>query len=342
MRPGNPARLSIFLTTLSLAAAVLTGATTVLPGPAQAASGPARTSFGIRLADVPVAEAGNPRAQRYIIDHLHPGATIHRQVLVANLSSSADRITVYPDAATIRGGSFIGDGGETRSDLTTWITTSRHSLSLSSHAGAMVTVTIHVPRGASSGERYGVIWAQETNHLLQASGLAVTEINRVGVRIYLSVGPGGAPPSNFAITSLTGTRAAHGLAVVRANVRNTGGRALDLSGYLKLSDGPGGLTDGPYNLAADLTVAPGQSEPVTIISGQQLPDGPWRALIALTSGLTERQSAATIQFPPYGVKARAAAISGNLIVALIALIVVALFAGIATQLIRRNRSSTST
>ena len=91
-------------TVLTVAAAALT---TALAGSAQAVSKPpAPGVFGIRLVDIPVEEALNPRAYRYIIDHLNPGITIHRRVQIANLTPSAARITLYPDAATIRGGYF--------------------------------------------------------------------------------------------------------------------------------------------------------------------------------------------------------------------------------------------
>ena len=132
--------------------------------------------------------------------------TIHRRVQIANLTPSAARITLYPDAAIIRDGSFVGDVGETRSYLTTWISLSQHSVSLAPHARAMVTVTIQVPRTASPGNLYGVIWAQETNLGKTSSGVNIIETNRVGIRIYLNVGPGGPPPVNFDITSIRGTR----------------------------------------------------------------------------------------------------------------------------------------
>ena len=224
----------------------------------------------------------------------------------------------------------------TRSDLTTWITTNRHHVSLAPHASTMVTVTINVPREASSGERYGVIWVQETSRVPSSSGVAIKEINRVGVRIYLSVGPGGAPASDFAIASLTATRSAHGQPIVRAQVRNTGGRALDITGYLKLSQGPGGLTAGPYKIEADITLAPGQSSRVTMVLSNQLPDGPWRALIALTSGLTKRQATATIRFPGSAARAKPV-ISGYLILAAVLLMLI--LALLAAWLIRRNRRS---
>lgn len=325
------------LSSLMLVVAVSTAATSALASPAQAAGRPSPGSFGVRLVDVPISEANNPRALRYIIDHLHPGATISRRILVDNLSPQAGHMIVYPDAATIHGGSFIGDAGQTRSDLTTWISTSRRSVSLAPRASTMVTVTIKVPPDASSGERYGVIWVQETSRVPSAGGIAITEINRVGVRIYLSIGPGGAPPSNFTITSLTATRSAHGQPIVRAQVRNTGGRALDITGYLKLSQGPGGLTAGPYRIKNDITLAPGQSSRVTTILSNQLPNGPWRALVNLTSGLTKRQGAATIRFPGSAAKAKSA-ISGYLILAGILLLVLVL-ALIAVWLIRRRRRS---
>jgi hypothetical protein len=321
-----------YLSALMLVAAALAAATGALARPAQAAAGPGPDSFGIRLVDVPANEADNPRALRYIIDRLHPGTTISRRILVENLGPRAARITVYPDAATISGGSFIGAAGATRSDLTTWITTNKQAVVLGPHANTMVTVTIRVPRDASSGERYGVIWTQETSRLRSRGGLAITEINRVGVRIYLSVGPGGAPPSNFVVTSVTTTRSAQGQPVVIVHVHNTGGRALDISGYMKLSDGPGGLTAGPYRIDDDITIAPGQSEPMEIVLSQRLPNGPWLAQIDLVSGLTGRQAESTIQFPGYGART---AISRYLITGGILLIILAMIA--TAWLVRRNR-----
>jgi hypothetical protein len=323
-----------------LVVAVSTAATSALASPAQAAGRPTPGSFGVRLVDVPLSEANNPRALRYIIDYLHPGTTISRRILVVNLSSKAAQTIVYPDAATISRGSFIGDAGQTRSELTTWITTSRHSVSLAPRARTFVIVTIKVPQGVSSGERYGVIWVQETSRVPSGNGVAITEINRVGVRIYLSVGHGGAPASNFAITALTATRSAHGQPIVRAQVRNTGGRALDITGSLTLTHGPGGLTAGPYKAHTNVTLAPGQSGRVTIALSNQLPVGPWRALLDLTSGVTIRHAGATIRFPGAAVKAKAAS-SGYVILAAI-LLVIFILALVAAWLIRRNRRSRST
>ena len=52
-------------------------------------------------------------------------------------------------------------------------------------------VTIRIPRGATRGEHYGVIWVQQAARVRTARGTAIKEINRVGIRIYLDVGHGG-------------------------------------------------------------------------------------------------------------------------------------------------------
>jgi len=307
--------------------------TTALAGSAQAVSKPPPAVFGIRLADIPVNEADNPRAYRYIIDHLNPGTTIHRRVQIANLTPSAARITVYPDAAIIRAGSFVGDVGQTPSYLTTWITLSRHSVSLAPHARAMVTVTIQVPRTASPGNLYGVIWAQETNLGKTSSGVNVIETNRVGIRIYLNVGPGGPSPVNFDITSIRGTRSARGQFMVAAQVHNTGGQAIDATGTLKLTNGPGDLSAGPYQ-EPSVTLAPGQSQPITVVLNKEMPHGSWLATIDETSGITQRSAQATIDFYPAPPNRHL-----YLILAVVLIVLLLLAAGLAVWLIRRNRPS---
>ncbi len=265
--------------------------------PARPAHALAPPSFGIRLVDVPGFSANDPRALRYITDHLPPGAVIRRRVLVENKSPSVGHVALYADAATISRGSFVGGNGGTRSDLTSWIGASRQELTLAPHASAMDAVTIRVPRDASSGERYGVIWAQETSSVPSGNGIAIREVNRVGIRIYLSIGPGGAPPTNFAISRITGSRQKNGDPVVAARVSNTGGRAIDLSGSLTLADGPGGVSAGPFAIPDGmLTLAPGQNGQVRAILPKRLPDGPWRVTIDMKSGLTERKASATIDF----------------------------------------------
>ncbi|HEX4833797.1 MAG TPA: peptidase [Trebonia sp.] len=260
-----------------------------LPAPAAPAG-----SFGIRLVDVPVSEAPDSRAWSYIIDSLHPGTVIHRRVAVQNMTSVPARISVYADAASITGGAFIGAAGQTRSDLTSWTSVGQPVLNLAPGASAMDMVTIAVPADATAGERYGVIWAQETARVKQGQQFAINEVNRVGVRVYLNVGPGGPPPVSFSITSLTAGHTAAGAPQVVARVRDTGQRAVDLSGTLKLSGGPGGSSAGPFQFGSNLTLAPGQSGLMRAVLSKSTPPGSWRVSVALKSDTTTRQAAATL------------------------------------------------
>lgn len=285
------------LTGMIMVAAV---AGTLFPATALAAThlvsptGPQK--FGVRLVDVPVSEAHNPRGLRYIIDFLRPETVIHRRIFIENDEPHAAHFTVYPDAARISHGYFIGDAGHTRSELTTWISVRNPSLTLRPHASTMDMVTIRVPRIATRGEHYGAIWVQQVTHAHTTSGFTVRQIGRVGIRIYLAVGRGGAPPIKFAITSIAGSRTRSGAPLLTAHVRDTGGRAVDLNGTAVLTAGPGGTSAGPYHARQVLTLAPGQSGAIRFAPARRLPNGPWKATVKLISGLTVSKASATILF----------------------------------------------
>jgi hypothetical protein len=252
--------------------------------------------FGVRLVDVPVSEAKNPRALRYIIDDLPPGTVIHRRIMILNQETHRSHFTVYAAAAHIKNGYFVGDAGATRSELTGWIRIRHRRVTLPAESSATDMVTIRVPRHATRGEHYGVIWLQQKARARTARGTELSEIARVGVRIYLAVGQGGALPTNFAITSVSGHLSAQGQPLITAAVRNDGGRAVDLTGTVRLTGGPGGTSAGPFQVQQIITLAPGQSGTVTFMPSKRLPAGPWQARLVLVSGLTTRTVSATIQF----------------------------------------------
>jgi hypothetical protein len=273
-------------------------------GPATAASAataaPAISSpgrFGIRLYDVPAIDAHNPRGLLYIIDFLHPGTVIHRRILVRNQESHPSRFTVYPDAARITHGLFVGDPGETRSQLTSWTSVQHPALTLAPGASTLDMITISVPRGAVRGEHYGVIWVQQAALVRSGAGSFVREVDRVGVRIYLFVGHGGVPPTKFVVTSLTGHRTARGQPVLLASVADTGQRAVDLSGQARLSDGPGGISAGPFREERVVTLAPGQSGTLVFAPDRHLPPGTWHAGVTLVSGINTITHRGTVVFP---------------------------------------------
>ena len=53
---------------------------------------------------------------------------------------------------------------------------------------------------------------------------------------------------------------------------------------------------GPFTEQQVITLAPGQSGNVTFAPPRSLPDGPWRAKVALVSGLTTATATATVVF----------------------------------------------
>jgi hypothetical protein len=297
-------RRSISAIMLALAASISSilspAASAAAPDRLSAATG-SPGSFGVRLVDVPVSEEDNPRALRYIIDYLPTGTVIHRRILILNQEPRTARFSVYPDAARITRGLFAGYGGATRSELTGWISVRHPEVTLAAGASVMDMITIKVPRGAVRGEHYGVIWVQQAARARAApsfGAFGVTEVSRVGVRVYLAVGRGGAPPTRFDIASIAGHRSASGRLVIVAHVNNTGGRAVDLNGSVRLTDGPGHTSSAPIPAQRIVTLAPGHSWNMTFAAPKSLPDGSWRATVTLVSGLSEAKATATIQVTP--------------------------------------------
>jgi hypothetical protein len=259
---------------------------------------PQSSGIGIRLLDVPAATQQDPRARSYIVDRVAPGTGIQRRIQVQNNTTAAQSVRIYTGAARIQEGSFVGDNDPAVNELTTWTSVDRPQVELLPGTSADVLVTIDVPADASEAEQYAAVWAEVRN--VPAKGTNVVQASRVGIRVYLSVGPGNGAPADFRITSLTAARDAQGNPQVSAVVTNTGGRALDITGELTLSKGPGGISAGPFGSQKALTLVPGRDGTVVTTLDPALPNGPWNAQLHLKSGLVEHEAAASIAFPDAG------------------------------------------
>jgi hypothetical protein len=313
------------------------GAPTESPGEIQLRLDKPIEALGIRLMDVPTKARNDPRARLYIIDHLAPGAVIRRHLEITNTTGSAANIALYATGAAISDGAFLGSAGHTANEISTWTSVTPPSAKLRSHGRMTATVTIAVARDAPPGEQLGVVWAEVRS--APVSGGGVIQVNRVGVRLYVSIGKGNAPAADFTIRSFTAARDAAGRPVFVTTVRNTGGRALDMSGNLYLSGGAGGLRAGPFPVQLGTTLAVGATEPVTIALDSQLPNGPWDVRIVLRSGLLERTGTGTLTIPEPGATVTVKATSGRpwwQIPAAVALVVL-LVGGLAWSLQRRRR-----
>lgn len=272
-------------------------ATDLTPTPSATAPAPPE-SVGIRLVDVPVAAQADPRAHAYIIDRLAPGTTITRRVEVQNNTLTAQSVRVYTGPAAITAGVFtVGATGAAPTELTTWATVAPPRLELAPGQRTDAVVTIAVPPDAAEAESYGVVWAEITSPAAPGKS---AEVSRVGVRIYLAVGPGNGPAAAFGVAGLTAGRSPQGAPMVTALVSNVGGRAVDVSGSLTLAGGPGGLTLAPVPVARPVTLAPGTSAEVTVVTDRALPTGPWDATLALHSGLTTGETTGQLTFPAAG------------------------------------------
>ncbi|WP_329104022.1 DUF916 domain-containing protein [Micromonospora sp. NBC_01699] len=295
--------------------------------------------ISIRLLDIPAARVQDPRARTYIIDHLKPGATINRRIEVRNSSSEQRKIELYAAGASIEESVFVGADGRTANELSDWIGVEVPSVDLAPNSKKLVRVTITVPETASAGERYAAVWAQVTRPPSDDSN--VGQIRRVGVRVYLDIGTGGEPATDFRVDGLAFGPPAGQWPVVTAEVHNTGGRALDMAGTLTLAHSSGTLRAGPFDVASGVSILPGQSGQVHVVLDQPLPDGRWDARLVLLSGTVERVTEATLTLPapvgaivaePDGRSAPVLAIGAGL---LLAVVVVAFLA----YLVRRNRAT---
>lgn len=286
-----PHRVAAWPASLLLAGLVLLGA-----APAHAETDADRGVVGIRLLDAPSDRADEPRAHRNIVDHLSPGDVIERRVEVRNGTNAEITVPVYVGGAELDGTQFGAFDGRDRGDLARWGEVESSEVTLAAGDTASPTVRIAVPDDAPPGERYGVIWMEAP----RADDGPIAAVNRVGVRIFLSVGEGDEPPTDFRIDRLRTERPHADSLLLLADVTNTGGRALELQGELELNDGPGGLSVGPVPPARGQVVGIGGGGTVAFAFDPSLPDGAWEARLRLQSGTVERGAEARVTVPPVG------------------------------------------
>ncbi|MFF5113558.1 hypothetical protein [Streptosporangium sp. NPDC000509] len=285
------------LVSAALLAHTMIGAPAAVADPGRGEARPTgKNSIGIRLLEIPANRTDDPRSHVFIVDHVNPGTTFSRRVEVHNASNKPQHLQLYAAGADISHGRFTFAPERTGNELSSWIGLNRPSILLPPHERASVRAVVAVPKWASEGERYAVIWAEVST----AGGEdqeGITLVNRVGIRTYLDVGPGGEPPTDFSIGELVPQRTEDGQPRIQALVANTGRRAIDLEGRLSLSEGPSSLSAGPFPIDRGTTLAPGQQGTVIALLGKDLPDGPWKFSLTLNSGRVNRTQTGTLTFP---------------------------------------------
>jgi LPXTG-motif cell wall-anchored protein len=282
----------------SAAAAALALALAGMPGAAAADDSADPGYIGFRLLEAPVVRREDPRALKYIVDHLKPGTVIERQFEVANKSGARREVKLYPGAAKIKNNRFVFAEGRTPNELTRWTSVEPTVVTLDAWEKAEAKVTIKVPDTATPAERYAVVWAESGTPPDERHN--VGSIMRVGTRVYLDISDSG-EYADFRIMKIVALRAKDGKPGVVAHVRNTGKRALDLRGKVHIFDGPGGLDAGAHPVTEGTTLPPGGSGTVSVEGlDRSLPAGPWTARLELESGMVRHSLSARLTFPEPG------------------------------------------
>lgn len=302
------------------------GAAVTTPPTTQPSSG----GIGVRLLQGPLSLARDPRAHEYIIDHLHAGTTIKRDIEVSNTTTSVQHVTVYAGGAQIVHDTFVPGRDNA---LVGWTHVRPGSIEMQPQSSQTVQITIAVPQTAPSRESYAVVWAQ-----VSGAVNGINEVNRVGVRIYLDVGSGGNPQTTFVVGPLSVRRASNGHPVISATVQNRGVRAIDVNGSLTMRYRAGNLTAGPYGLARALTIPSGSSGGVSVTT-PRLPPGQWRASLKVTADTVSQVQSGTVAIGPrlrMILPSSGGSSTPYVIGGVVALLVVILGAG--TIVFRRRRS----
>jgi hypothetical protein len=182
----------------------------------------------------------------YIVGRLSPGASVRRRVEITNTGRRPALVSVYPAAASVEHGRFGFAPGSTPDELSRWTALSTRLLRVPPRGRRFETVTVRVPRRVSSGERYAVVWAQVSARAPLAGG--VTLVDRVGVRMYISIAHGNEGAASFAIGSVHAERSPTGRPSLAASVRNNGQQTLELNGSVTLFDGPEAFAPDPSPL----------------------------------------------------------------------------------------------
>lgn len=255
-------------------------------------------AVGVRLLEIPANRLDDPRSYAFLVDHVNPGTTFTRRFEVYSTASTPQHVRLYAAAAGVGKGGFTFAPGRAANELTSWIKLDRETADLPPRGRVPVTATVAVPAAAARGERYAVIWAEIASPGPGPAG-NVALVNRVGIRAYIDVGPGGEPPTDFRVGAVAAGRAEDGRPRLTAVVDNTGERAVDLDGQVSLSEGPSSLSAGPFPVARGTTLAPGGHGQVTVVLGDDLPAGPWRYRLTLRSGRVSRTATGTVTFPDW-------------------------------------------
>lgn len=245
--------------------ALLLGAVALLLGGVASAGASTGSLVGVRPAD------GD---QSWLVMTLAAGRTAHRTALVLNLSDATQTLAIgTADGVTTAEGVFtLAGDAETPTGVGAWIRIPRRSARIARGGRLRLPVTVRVPRETPPGDYSGGIVVQAGGRTRKptAGGLAVRVVERVGLRVYVTVP--GARDGTLAVQGVDarpadagGLKGVLGLprrVNVRFAVRNTGNvQYPHLAGEVQLLKGGDLRASRPVDLG---TLLPGGVRPVAV------------------------------------------------------------------------------
>lgn len=211
-------------------AAVLVTAAGVLPASA-AAQQPQTGEFSLRPVRPATAEA---RDRSYVVRTVRPGAELTDRLEAVNLTGAALDLDVAAVDATIGTDGSFTPGTERRAEGA-WLEVTPMRVRIPPRTTAPVDVRIRVPADAAPGDHIATVVAQKAG---APSGSGVQLVQRVGVRVYLTVErpAGGVGTRSFELRALrwVGTPRAR---TFEAEVANTGDLLVEPLGTLTINRG---------------------------------------------------------------------------------------------------------
>lgn len=226
-----------------------------------------------------------PTGRDHFTYTLAPGQQLRDTVGITNRGDKPLAFRLYPtDAFNTADGSFaLLTADRQPSDVGTWISTGRSTLTVKPGKRVDVPFTLKVPDNATPGDHTGGILAAVTEQQTTAEGRRVNVDRRVAARVYLRVNGALAPSLQVDRISAEHSGPVLGKRDVKITyrVRNTGNVRLSGQAHVYVR----GPLDWPQGAPADRAIPellPGSAYTFTDSVPGVLPSGPMKAAVRLT------------------------------------------------------------
>ncbi|MDQ3757458.1 MAG: hypothetical protein M3394_06395 [Actinomycetota bacterium] len=253
-------------------AALLAALAVGLSAPGESARAAENGEFSLR----PVRSANTPDRERsYVVRTVEPGTGFDDRLEARNLTDAPIDLVVEPvDAAVTGEGSFAP--GTTAAAEGAWLRVSPGRVRVPARGSTRVALRVDVPADATPGDHIAAVVVRKAE--APSGGGEVQVVNRVGVRVYLTVTPpvgtAAAPRRAFELRALRWTEGRN----FEAEVANVGDLLVEPLGTLTMARGD-------FTTTVDVpvlgTVPPGAVATFPVRTAGELEPGTYEARLRL-------------------------------------------------------------